>query len=275
MVLSEGDARGLVAEGLARLAVDGTRVLVLVPDGTRTMPMALMFDVLRAELAGRVRALDFLVALGTHRAMTDAELSRHFGVEVRDGQAGASRVFNHTWNDPAAFVTLGTIGAAEVEAMTDGELSQDVPVPVNRLILDYDHILICGPVFPHEVAGFSGGAKYFFPGIAGPEMIDVTHWLGALRTSYDIIGVADTPVRRMIHRALEFVDRAHSLLALVVGHEGVMGVFCGATRFGDLGGGCCVVGSAAYCAGGETVRASAGCDAGDVSRPLDGGEGDV
>jgi nickel-dependent lactate racemase len=228
-VFSEAEVRGLVAEGLARLALDGARVLVLVPDGTRTMPMGLMFEVLQAELAGRVKTLDFLVALGTHRAMADTELSRHFGVEVRDEVAGTSQVFNHRWNDPAAFVDLGTIGADEVEALTDGELSQDVPVRVNRLILDYDHILICGPVFPHEVAGFSGGAKYFFPGIAGAEMIDVTHWLGALRTSYDTIGVADTPVRRMIHRALQFVDRAHSLVALVVGHEGVMGVFCGPT----------------------------------------------
>jgi nickel-dependent lactate racemase len=228
-LLAESEVRDLAAEGLASLALDGARVLVLVPDGTRTMPMGLMFDVLQTELTGRVAGLDFLVALGTHRAMTDADLSRHFGVDVRGGIAGRSRVFNHSWNDPESFVTLGTIPVREVEEITGGDLSQDVPVRVNRLILDYDHILICGPVFPHEVAGFSGGAKYFFPGIAAPEMIDVTHWLGALRTSYDTIGVADTPVRRMIHRATQFIDQVHSLLALVVSHDGVMGVFCGET----------------------------------------------
>jgi nickel-dependent lactate racemase len=108
-------------------------------------------------------------------------------------------------------------------------MSQEVPVKLNRLILDYDHLLICGPVFPHEVAGFSGGAKYFFPGIAGPEIIHFTHWLGALLTSFDTIGTRDTPVRRVIHRAAEFIRKPHSLLAPVVTAEGVAGVFCGRT----------------------------------------------
>src|SRR5215472_18423138 len=99
-LLAESEVRDLAAEGLASLALDGARVLVLVPDGTRTMPMGLMFDVLQTELTGRVAGLDFLVALGTHRAMTDADLSRHFGVDVRGGIAGRSRVFNHSWNDP-------------------------------------------------------------------------------------------------------------------------------------------------------------------------------
>ena len=100
---------------------------------------------------------------------------------------------------------------------------------LNRLILDYDHILICGPVFPHEVVGFSGGAKYFFPGIAGPEIIHFTHWLGALITSYEIIGTPETVVRAVINRAVELVDRPHSLLALVAFPEGVAGVYCGPT----------------------------------------------
>ena len=54
---------------------------------------------------------------------------------------------------------------------------------LNRLLLDYDHLVICGPVFPHEVVGFSGGTKYLFPGIAGPDIINFTHWLGAVITS--------------------------------------------------------------------------------------------
>src|ERR1044072_1740974 len=64
--------------------------------------------------------------------------------------------------------------------MTGGKLAQDCPVALNRLITDYDHLLICGPVFPHEVAGFSGGSKYFFPGIGGAHIIAVTAWLGGL-----------------------------------------------------------------------------------------------
>ncbi|MCW8969442.1 MAG: lactate racemase domain-containing protein, partial [Flavobacteriales bacterium] len=79
-------------------------------------------------------------------------------------------------------------------------LHQEVPVALNRLVLDYDHVLICGPVFPHEVVGFSGGTKYLFPGIAGAEIINFTHWLGALITNHEVIGVRDTPVRAVIDR---------------------------------------------------------------------------
>src|SRR5919197_3743022 len=80
--------------------------------------------------------------------------------------------------------------------------------------------MICGPVFPHEVAGFSGGAKYLFPGIAGPDIINFSHWLGARVTSMATIGVKDTLVRRVIHRAAEFVPVPLLHIALVLkGHD--------------------------------------------------------
>ncbi len=227
--LTEQRVRFATAQGLASLPVDGLRVLVLIPDGTRTMPMPLTFEILGQQLGPRVKALDFLVALGTHTPMNDAELSRHLGREVSNGRTGRSNVFNHRWDDTSAFVNIGTIPAHEIAQLTCGLMRKDVPVTLNRLILDYDHLLICGPVFPHEVAGFSGGAKYFFPGIAGPEIIHFTHWLGALITNYEIIGTADTVVRAVIHRAAACIDRPHSLLAPVVTHDGVAGVFCGPT----------------------------------------------
>jgi hypothetical protein len=121
---------------------------------------------------------------------------------VVNGLAGSVSIFNHDGCDPRALTTLGVIPAQEVAAISGGLLCEDVPVRLNRAILDYDCILICGPVFPHEVAGFSGGTKYFFPGIAGREIIDFTHWLGALVTSFETIGVADTPVRRSEPRFL-------------------------------------------------------------------------
>ena len=225
--LSSEEFDAVVRDGLAAIPLDGRRVLVLIPDGTRTMPMPQMFGALEKDLLPRVAALDYLVALGTHIPMTDAQLSRLVGRTVIDGRVGKSRVFNHKWDDPAAFVTLGTIPAAEIESLTGGRLKQDVPVALNRLILDYDHILICGPVFPHEVVGFSGGTKYLFPGIAGPEIIHFTHWLGALISSYEIIGTRDTPVRAVVNRAARLVDRPLSLLALVVTHDGTAGLYCG------------------------------------------------
>jgi nickel-dependent lactate racemase len=95
-------------------------------------------------------------------------------------------------------------------------LVQDLLVTVNRLVFDYDRLIVCGPVFPHEVVGFSGGNKYFFPGISGPEVINFTHWLGALLTSYAIIGAGYTSVRAIIDRAASFIDRPKLCVAPVV-----------------------------------------------------------
>ena len=155
--LTQEDVHEVVCEGLSSLALDGRRLLVIIPDGTRTMPMPLMFDPIEAAAGTRVAGLDYLVALGTHQPMPDDQLSRLVGRPVAGGMAGRSRIFNHRWEDPANFVTLGTIPAAEIREITGGLMERDVEVSLNRLIFDYDQIVICGPVFPHEVVGFSGG----------------------------------------------------------------------------------------------------------------------
>jgi nickel-dependent lactate racemase len=213
--------------GLARLDVDGKRVIVLIPDGTRTMPMAAMFEGLERELGPRVAALDYLVALGTHSPMNDDALTALLGTPVADGRAGARRVFNHRWDDPATFAALGSIPARAIAEITGGRLDVDVPVALNRLVVEYDHVLICGPVFPHEVVGFSGGTKYLFPGIAAAPIIHFTHWLGALITSTEVIGTVDTPVRAVINRAAALLDTPLSLIALVVTHDGIAGAYVG------------------------------------------------
>ncbi len=228
-MLNDAEIETIVAEGLGSLNLNDKRVLVIIPDATRTMPLPLFFRLIAKHLLPRVAALDFLVALGTHPAMSDEALLRLVGLTAEEKAAHypTIRLINHAWQDPAVLVTIGTIPASEVEQISNGLLSQDVPVRLNKLILDYDELLICGPVFPHEVVGFSGGNKYFFPGIAGADIIDFTHWLGALITSYDIIGTADTPVRRVIDRAASFIPRARHALCSVITHEGVAGLFFG------------------------------------------------
>jgi nickel-dependent lactate racemase len=176
----------------------------------------MMFRLFRDALAGRVAALDYLVALGTHQPMSDAALSQLVGQPVVDGRVGETCIFNHLWDRPETFVTLGVIPAASIEELSRGLLSLDVPVRLNRLILDYEVIFVCGPTFPHEVVGFSGGNKYFFPGISGPEVINFSHWLGALMTSYEIIGTPYTPVRAVIDQAASFIDRPQVCFSMVV-----------------------------------------------------------
>jgi nickel-dependent lactate racemase len=205
-------------------------VLFIIPDGTRTMPMGQFFALFQQALAGKAKALDFLVALGTHKPMDDAALTKLLGPEVTDGRVGASRIFNHEWDDPATFVAIGEIPAAEIEQLSGGRLAQPVTVSLNRRIFDYDQIIICGPVFPHEVVGFSGGNKYFFPGIAGPEVINFTHWLGALITNYEVIGSGYTPVRAVIDRAASMVTVPTACFALVVTTAGLAGLYFGSAR---------------------------------------------
>ena len=228
--LAPAELRAIVAQAIAAADLQGKRVLVLIPDSTRTMPMPLMFDLFDELLRPQVPVLDYLVALGTHPTMSGEQLSKLIGRPVVDGMAGASHVFNHEWQDPTTFVRLGVISASETSKLTDGKLAQDVPVDLNRRILDYDHIMICGPVFPHEVVGFSGGNKYFFPGIGGPDIINLTHWLGALITSYDVIGSGYTPVRSVIDRAASLIPRPTSCFAMVVMHDGVSGLYFGPPR---------------------------------------------
>jgi lactate racemase len=228
-MLSETEIEAILASGLGRMPLDGKKVLVIIPDHTRTMPLPLFFRLLTQELSGRAAALDFLVALGTHPPLSESDKQRLVGI-TPEQQAGPYRhvhIINHAWKDPQAIISLGEIPKADIEVISQGLLSMDVPVRVNRLVLDYDHILVCGPVFPHEVVGFSGGNKYFFPGVSGPEIIDFTHWLGALITCYSMIGIKETPVRQVIDRAASLIKTPHHVLCSVLTQEGVHGLFVG------------------------------------------------
>jgi nickel-dependent lactate racemase len=227
--LSAEDVARILEQALEPLALDGKRVLVIIPDGTRTAPIPLLFRLLYAQLGRRVARLDYLIALGTHQPMADEAIARLVGATAAERAERYPNVaiLNHRWDLPEALTTIGTIAAAEADRLTGGLLASDVPVVLNRLIFEYDQLIICGPVFPHEVAGFSGGAKYLFPGIAGAEIINFTHWLGALVTSMETIGVKDTPVRQVIHRAARFVDRPILLLAMVLGGYDLYGLYAG------------------------------------------------
>jgi nickel-dependent lactate racemase len=228
--LSEEQVEAVVTQGLDSLGLNGKRVLVIIPDGTRTMPMPMFFRLITRRLLGSVQKLDFMIALGTHPAMSEAALLELVGItpEEKATRYASVNLFNHAWKDPQSLMVLGAIPGPEILELSNGLLEMEVPVRLNRRILDYDQILICGPVFPHEVVGFSGGNKYFFPGIAGSDIIDFTHWLGALITSYRTIGTRDTPMRRVIDRAAAMIPVQRHALCSVVTHEGVAGVFFGA-----------------------------------------------
>lgn len=231
-LLDEAEVRRALEQGLAGVAHDGRSVLVLIPDHTRTLPLPQLFRELVTLLEG-ARALTFMVALGTHPPLSEERLEALLGISAdeRRGRYGHVGIVNHSWYEDGTLVSLGTLSGERIREIA-GErwhptLGGDVDVRINRAVPEADEVIILGPTFPHEVVGFSGGYKYYFPGVSGADMINVTHWLGALSGVLGTIGIADTPVRAMIHAAAELVPTHTTLIALTVEGAGVSAIAVG------------------------------------------------
>ena len=212
-LLSPEAIGSFIRDQFAQLNLDGRSLCVVIPDATRRCPLPLLLGAITHAVTGRVRSCQAVVALGTHPPMPDDALA---------GLVGDSDipVVNHAWWDPAALVTVGRLGADQVAQLSGERLHEGVDVRVNRHVVDSDVTVIVGPVLPHEVVGFSGGNKYLFPGLSGAELIDLTHWLGALITSREIIGTLGvTPVRALIDAAAELVPGERHALCVVTDHE--------------------------------------------------------
>jgi lactate racemase len=220
----------LVAQACPAKEYRGKKVMVVIPDGTRTAPVGLLFKTLFAQFGEAAAAFDILVALGTHQAMSDAAICQRLEITAseRSNRFNKVRFFNHAWDNPEALKNIGTIPASEIEELSGGLFSMDVPVEINQLVFQYDQVIIVGPVFPHEVVGFSGGNKYLFPGIGGPEILNFFHWLGAVVTNPMIIGNKWTPVRKVVDRAGAMVKIPKLAFCMVVEKGELSGLFAGA-----------------------------------------------
>jgi nickel-dependent lactate racemase len=197
----------------------GERVLAIIPDKTRDDNTHQLFPIANQFLTKRGVALfDALVAQGTHPQMSEAQKRSKIGDTDFRGS-----LFDHRWDEPDELITLGELSAERVTELTGGLVEQAVPVSINKLLEPgiYDTVLVFGATVPHEVAGFAGGAKYFFPGVAGPELTHTTHWLGALAGIENIIGQVETPTRRLIEAAADLIPaRIISLNSVVSRHDG-------------------------------------------------------
>lgn len=226
--LTEEEIREVFAAGLASLHPAGRTFLFILPDSTRSGPIPLCFRIITDLLQGVAAKVDFIIALGTHRQMDEATLERHVGIsaEERTTRYAQVGIFNHNWQ--AGLKHIGDIPEQEIRELSQGMMSRSVSVDINSRLFDYDHVVIVGPVFPHEVVGFSGGNKYFFPGVSGADVIDLTHWLSALITSHEIIGTKYTPVRRVLDRAASLITVNKSCFSMVVkGHDDLAGLYFG------------------------------------------------
>jgi nickel-dependent lactate racemase len=205
--LSPEELRDIVEQALLTVG-PGARVLAIVPDKTRDDNTDLLFPFAAEILAANgAEQFDALVAQGTHMPMTEEEKRTKIGLVAEKSVPLLGQIFDHQWNRPEELVDLGELSAERVSELTGGLINESVKVNLNRLLAPgvYDTVLIFGATVPHEVAGFAGGAKYFFPGVAGPNLTHATHWLGALASIENIIGRVETPTRHMIEAAADFV----------------------------------------------------------------------
>jgi nickel-dependent lactate racemase len=159
-----------------------------------------------------------MVALGTHQPLSEERILQLYGItpEERTTTFATTVLYNHRWDLDGTFKRVGYLSEEDTRELSGGRLVEKVPVDINRTIFDYDQVLILGPVFPHEVVGYSGGAKYLFPGISGGEFLHFFHWLGAVVTCPGTIGIKHTPVREVINRAMKLIDVPVTCISMIV-----------------------------------------------------------
>ena len=210
--------RAFIAKACDAAEYRGKKVLLIVPDGTRTCPLDQLFRGVFDQIGAATATLDVMIALGTHQPMSEEAICERLGISAgeRRSKYGGVKLLNHAWDDLSALRKIGVITKEESRELSGGLLAEEVPVEVNARVFDYDQLLIIGPVFPHEVIGFSGGNKYLFPGVSGPTVLNYFHWLGALVTNPMIIGNKWTPVRKVVDKAASLVQVPKRCFCMVV-----------------------------------------------------------
>ncbi len=228
--LSDEEIEDIINRGTPEEIYKDKKVLVLTPDSTRTAPLPTMVRKIKKVIGGKAKKLDFMIALGTHQPMNEKAIMKLFGLTPEDMETTFkdNKFFNHRWDLPDTLVSIGKLKESEIEEITGGLFKEEVDIVINKHIYEYDLIIILGPVFPHEVVGYSGGNKYLFPGISGGEFVHFFHWLGAVITCWKTIGFKHTPVREVVNRATKFVSVPRHNISMVVSPDASLaGLFVG------------------------------------------------
>jgi nickel-dependent lactate racemase len=188
-------------------------VMIVVDDYTRTTPVQKILPRLLKELERsgiNPNHIKILIALGTHRPMTEDEMIKKFGREIPQQYP----ILNHHWWDRSQLINLG-------------ETERGTPIYVNRMIREVDFILGIGQIVPHRVSGFSGGGNIIQPGICGEETTGKTHWLSAQFKGHEILGKIENPVKEEIERVAQKVGLRWIVNTIQDGSGRLIGVVSG------------------------------------------------
>ena len=211
-VLRRGFSSPIGALPLRAAVARHDRVLILIDDGTRGTPVALLLPHVLAELQAAGVAderIAFLQAPGTHRAMTPDELRTKLGLFF-----GQYPVTEHHYLDEASLHEFGHT--------CDG-----TRVTANRRLAEADFVLGIGGIVPHRVKGFSGGAKIAFPGVSGPEMMARHQWEASLQPAGTIMGMPENPIRLRTEEAARLSGLRYVANVVTGSGSRVVGCFVG------------------------------------------------
>jgi len=180
------------------------KVLIIHPDYTRLdFTSSLVQPIIDSFRDRQVKKIDFLNAGGTHRKMAESEIALKLGIKDKEDYID---YHNHEFDKKEKLVKIGEISADFVRDKTEGQVRDKIPVIVNKMLFDdYDLIIALSGTSPHEAAGFSGGLKVFFPGVSGPEVINLFHWAAVLVGLPNIIGTSGNVSRDIINKGASYI----------------------------------------------------------------------
>ncbi len=218
--IAEGGPDKVVEESQASVLVDGLlhdlrqraplrRVLLIPPDITRFHSWAGTLTCLLYHKLRDSAAVAILPAVGTHTPMTDTEIARMF--------PGLPRTAFHAHDWRSGVVPLDEVPAELIRRVSEGKLDFSALVEIDHLIVDgnWDAIISIGQLVPHEVIGIANHNKNVFIGAGGSDLINKSHWLGAVYGIERIMGRADTPVRAVLNYASDHFARQLPLVYLL------------------------------------------------------------
>ncbi|MBO8170303.1 MAG: nickel-dependent lactate racemase [Bacillaceae bacterium] len=197
---------------LRELARNKQKAVILVSDLTRLAPTHRFLPLIVDELkAGGLdeEQMTVVVALGLHRHMTEEEMTRLVGEDMKK----RVRCLNHS--------------ALPEDCQYVGTTSRGTPVDIFRPVAEADLRIATGNIEPHKMAGFSGGIKALVPGTASERTIKKNHALSVDNRAKPA-HLSDNPVRLDLEEAAEMVpvqflfnvivDPSRRILDAVAGH---------------------------------------------------------
>ena len=195
--IGDRELEQLVLESIARSGKEPRRMLLLPPDHTRLNSRAgKITEIIYDHFADRCH-IDIMPALGTHSAMSDAQLEMMFGSRIPK-----SAFLVHDWRHGVR--AMGVVSSDFIRELSGGKLDYEVKVEVDKIVFEhYDLIVSIGQVVPHEVVGMANYTKNIMVGIGGSDMINKSHFLGAVSNLERIMGHADSPVRRLFNYGVD------------------------------------------------------------------------